>query len=195
MSCHNRKAIIVGYKGGIGSAIYEELSSDHTVTGVGRGMNELVVRPDVLVHAAGTYVYGPITATRAQRWDDLFHDNLFRVVELSRFYLPALREKNGHVIICNSTAVANTPVNRAAYTASKTALLVFARALAQEEADVKVTTLFLGRVATGMQEEVCELEEGSSYDNGIRFLQPKEVAVRVRDIIEQGLAGEIEVRP
>ncbi len=157
-------------------------------------MNELAVRPDVIVHAAGTYAYGPVSTTGLNEWEQVFSDNLFRAVELTKLYLPALREKKGHVIFCNSTAVANTPVNRAAYTASKTALLVFTRALAQEEPDVEVTTLFLGRVATAMQEEVCELEEGSSYDNGIRFLQPKEVALRVRDIIEARLVGEIEVR-
>ncbi|WP_222425734.1 SDR family oxidoreductase [Amycolatopsis acidiphila] len=117
---------------------------------------------DVLVHCAGVFEFGGIEQMPESRWRQVFSVNLFGVVGTTRALLPRLRAAHGHVVVVNSTVVRRSAAGRSAYAASKEALRVFAEALHQEELDhgIRVTTIYPGRVATGMQRTVRRYEGG-----------------------------------
>ena len=209
-------AVVAGATGGIGRAVTAELARlDHLVWAAGRdgtavkALSEELPRAvpwsfdltagppavppgltevDVLVHAAGVFESGGVRETSAERWRRVFDVNLFGVVDLTRALLPALRRARGRVIVVNSTVVRGSPAGRAAYAASKEALRVFTEALHQEELDtgVRVTTVYPGRVATGMQREVRR-REGGPYEPE-RYLAPEAVGAAVASIL--GTPGE-----
>jgi NAD(P)-dependent dehydrogenase (short-subunit alcohol dehydrogenase family) len=171
-------AVVTGATGGIGSVVCDVLSEHFAVNAVSRsgGPSSDHCEVDLLVHCAGTFDQGSIGETPGSAWQEIFEVNLFDVAETTRRFLPALRKAQGRIIILNSTAVSGSPANRAAYAASKTALQTFAQALHEEELEngVRLTSVYLGRVATPMQEKVCALE-GRRYDAS-EFLMPETVA-------------------
>ena len=171
-------AVVTGANGGIGSIVCNVLSEHFAVTAISRsgGPPRDHHEVDLLVHCAGAFDQGSIGETPGSAWQEIFEANLFDVVQTTRRFLPALRKAQGRVIILNSTAVSGSPANKATYTASKAALQTFAQALHQEELEngVRLTSLYLGRVATPMQEKVCALE-GRPYDAS-EFLLPETVA-------------------
>jgi|SRR5690606_966942 len=131
---------------------------------------------DVLVHSAGVWEPGLVEETGPEAWRRIFDTNLFAVAELTRLLLPALRITRGRVILVNSTAGRRASPRRGAYAASKFALRAFAEALGSEEAHngVSVTSVYPGRVATGMQRKVRQDERGRFEPN--EYLSPDAVA-------------------
>jgi NAD(P)-dependent dehydrogenase (short-subunit alcohol dehydrogenase family) len=171
-------AVVTGATGGIGSVVSDVLSEHFAVDAISRSSGPPLDHGevDLLVHCAGAFDQGSISEMPGSMWQEIFEANLFDVVQTTRHFLPALRKVQGRIIILNSTAVSGSPANKAAYAASKTALQTFAQALHQEELEngVRLTSLYLGRVATPMQEKVCALE-GRLYD-AAEFLLPQTVA-------------------
>ncbi len=92
------------------------------------------------------------------------------VAELTRLVLPALRAAGGTVVFVNSGAGRRAAAPGGSYAASKHALVAVAEALRLEEPQVRVTTVFPGRVATDTQREL-RAYEGDEYDAG-DYLQP-----------------------
>ena len=84
---------------------------------------------------------------------------------LTRRCLPALRATRGTVVFANSAAGLNASASWGAYAASKYGLRALADAVRAEEVEtgVRVTSVFLSRTATPMQEKVHE-QEGRTYD-------------------------------
>jgi NADP-dependent 3-hydroxy acid dehydrogenase YdfG len=82
-------------------------------------------------------------------------------------------------VFINSLAVRRPPAGLAAYTATKAALAALADVLRAEEgeAGVAVLSVFPGRTATAMQQELRRLE-GQPYEPA-GLLQPREVAAAV----------------
>ncbi|WP_022882145.1 SDR family NAD(P)-dependent oxidoreductase [Gryllotalpicola ginsengisoli] len=217
-------AAVIGATGGIGAAITAELARTHDVWATARqpgatGQLGAGIRPwrldlaapaaevsvpaeleslAVLVLAAGAWSAGPVAAATDDDWHDTFAVNLFGQVAVTRALLPALRRGRGRVIVINSTAVQGSPGGRSAYTASKAALDVFARALHEEERDngVQVSNIYPGRVATDMQKAVA-ISEGGAYVPE-RCLSPEAVAQTVRfvvDLAPVAHVAELVVRP
>ena len=91
--------------------------------------------------------------------------NLVAPAELTRAVLPALRSARGTVVFVNSGPGLAANPQWGAYAASKFGLRAIADALRAEEAPagVRVTSVFLGRTATPMQQKVHE-QEGRDYD-------------------------------
>lgn len=133
-------------------------------------------RLDILVHAAGMFYTG-------QDKDFLEMQecvNTNAPTYLSYALLPELEKAHGQVIFLNSQAglrIKNPKL--AAYGASKAALKTFVDAFRMEvnSKGIRVSSLFLGKVATPMQETNCrELE--TAYLPSI-LLQPEDVASTV----------------
>lgn len=122
-------------------------------------------RLDSLVHAAGVVELGTVAALSAQAWQRQLAVNLLAPAVLTRLALPALREAGGTVVLVNSGSGLRANPGWSAYAASKHGLRGFADALRAEEAGtgVRVTSVYPGRVATPMQEEVHR-QEGRDYD-------------------------------
>ena len=118
-------------------------------------------RLDGIVHAAGININGRLADASTEEWTEQLVVNVVAVAELNRLLLPALRAAQGTVVFINSGA--GRAVKRSggtAYAASKHALVALADGLRLEEPDIRVTTVFPGRVATEMQQDLRAFEGG-----------------------------------
>ncbi|MFD1540250.1 SDR family oxidoreductase [Nonomuraea guangzhouensis] len=204
-------ALVTGASRGIGEAIARALAPTHHVILGGRDGDALaalaaelpdarawpveltqvtaadvadVERLDLLVHSAGIGTLGTIAELPADAWRNTMELNVIAVAELTRLLLPALRPAGGQVICVNSGAGLRANPGWGAYAASKFALRAFADALRQEETDLRVTTVYPGRVATDMQRGV-RAQEGGEYEPD-KYLTPESVARAVLAAVNAG---------
>jgi NADP-dependent 3-hydroxy acid dehydrogenase YdfG len=155
-----------------------------------------VERLDVLVHSAGILMFGRIEDQPADNWRRTMEVNVVAVAELTRLLLPALRRARGHVVCVNSGSGQRANPHWGSYAASKFALRAFADVLRQEEAEVRVTTVFPGRVATDMQRGVRE-HEGGEFEPD-KYLTAESVARAVLAAVNAGPDAhltELTLRP
>ncbi|GGK53209.1 SDR family oxidoreductase [Nocardia camponoti] len=153
-------------------------------------------RLDVLVHNAGVADLGTVESSTVDQWRNTLEVNLIAVAELTRLLLPALRAANGHVVFINSGAGIRANAGWASYAASKFGLRAFADALRIEEPDLRVTSIFPGRIDTDMQREIVA-GEGRDYDP-THFLKASTVASAVLHAVETPADAqpvEIVIRP
>jgi NADP-dependent 3-hydroxy acid dehydrogenase YdfG len=151
---------------------------------------------DVLVHSAGVAELGSIEQSPAELWRRTFDVNVFAVAELTRLLLPALRRARGHVVLVNSGAGLRAHPGWGAYAASKHALRAFAESLRAEEPDLRVTSVFPGRIDTDMQRAIVA-HEGAEYDE-TKFLKASTVARSISHAIRTPADAhptEIVLRP
>ncbi|MGI5269662.1 SDR family oxidoreductase [Nonomuraea sp. CA-218870] len=217
------KALITGATRGVGAAVARALAPTHDVLLLGRDRRALsdlaaelpgalpwpvdlttvteeslphVDRLDVLVHSAGVTTLGRIGELPASVWRETMELNLFAVAELTRLLLPALRRAGGHVVCVNSGSGRRANPGWASYAASKFALRAFADALRQEEPELRVTTVYPGRIDTDMQRSVRE-QEGGDYEPE-RYLTADTVARAMLAAITAGPDAhltELTIRP
>jgi NADP-dependent 3-hydroxy acid dehydrogenase YdfG len=139
---------------------------------------EAITSLDVLVHNAGVgSSLSPVGETPADEWRHILEVNLIAAADLTRLLLPALRAAGGHVIFINSGAGQRANPGWAPYAASKFGLRALADALRAEELDLRVTSVFPGRIDTDMQRDLIAIE-GKEYDAS-QFLAPATVAAAV----------------
>ncbi len=152
----------------------------------GDGVAELAARVrdrlpsvDVLVHAAAIIATDPVEAARLEDFDAQYRTNVRAPYQLTQALLPSLRERGGDVVFLNSTAGRRAGPGSSQYAATKHALAAVADSLRDEvNADgVRVLSVFLGRTATPMQEQLSA-DQGIAYDPE-RLLQPEDVAAAV----------------
>ncbi len=194
-------ALVTGASRGVGAAIARALAPTHDLLLGGRDTEALagmisalpdarpwpvelttvteadvagIDRLDVLVHSAGVVTLGRVEETPAKVWRRTMEINVIAVAELTRLLLPALRAARGHVVLINSGAGQRANPNWISYSASKHALRAFADGLRLEEPELRVTTIYPGRVATDMQREV-RAGEGGPYQPE-NYLDPDSVA-------------------
>ncbi|NUW38143.1 SDR family oxidoreductase [Nonomuraea sp. SMC257] len=216
-------ALVTGASRGVGEAVARALAPTHHVllggrdaealdklagelpdarpwpvelTGVGPADVAGVERLDLLVHSAGVALLGRVAELTADTWRRTMEINVVAVAELTRLLLPALRAARGHVICVNSGAGQRANPNWGAYAASKFALRAFADALRLEEQELRVTTVYPGRVDTDMQRSVRD-QEGGAYEPD-RYLRADTVARAVLAAVNAGPDAhltEITLRP
>lgn len=135
--------------------------------------------PDIIIHSAGVFQYAGIEKTTDEMINYAFDLNFMAPFIITRELMGALIRKKGKVIFINSTVSLTPKANVSAYSASKAALKSFADVLHDEFSSlgVRVASIYPGRVATPMQETVCEME-GSAY-NAEKFLSPGTIAQSV----------------
>jgi NADP-dependent 3-hydroxy acid dehydrogenase YdfG len=124
-----------------------------------------VDRVDAVVHAAGVLELDPVADLVLDDLTGQLMVNLVAPTELTRALLPAVRAGRGTVVFLNSGAGLTAHPEWSAYAASKFGLRAVADSLRAEEAaaGVRVTSVYLGRIATPMQQKVHE-QEGKAYD-------------------------------
>lgn len=188
----------------------EELRSRYPAAAVivvdlaGPGLDEQIaatVSPDQidsLIHAAGIVQLNPVASVSAQEFQETLQVNLVAPTVLTRWALPGLRAARGTVVFVNSGAGLTAHPSWGSYAASKAGLRSIADALRGEESrsGVRVTTVFPGRTATPMQQEVRR-QEGGDYDVDA-YLDPATVAatiVQAIDLPRDATMPEIVLRP
>lgn len=153
---------------------------------------------DALVHSAG--MVGPLARADEQTraaWRAVLELNVIAVSDLTRLLLPALRAREGTVVVINSGSGFTASASTGIYAASKFAVRAWADALREEERGVvRVTSIHPGRTDTDMQREL-QSAEGRDYD-AARLLTPLSVARAVRCALEADPDASIEtlsIRP
>lgn len=218
-------ALVTGASRGIGAAVADALAPRYEVLLGGRDLDALAkqadsipgTRPwpaeltdpealaaatatidelDVLVHSAGIAELGSVADAPRGSWRRTFEVNVFAVAELTRLLLPALRARQGHVILINSGSGFRASPNWGAYAASKFALRAYGDVLRAEEPSLRVTSVYPGRTATDMQRAIRHTE-GDAYEPE-QYLRPKSVAAAVLAAVSatpDAQLTEISVRP
>lgn len=157
-----------------------------------------ITRLDSVVHCAGVVDVSTVEDLDPASWLQTVAVNLTAPALLTRGLLPQLREAGGTVVFVNSGSGLRANAQWASYNASKFGLRGFADALRLEEAGhgVRVSTIYPGRTATPMQQQVHE-QEGSPYDADA-WIQPETVAteiVRVLDLGPDATIPDLVIRP
>ncbi len=93
---------------------------------------------DILVNNAGIVIPGRVDNTSSEDWNRTMEVNVRGVYLASRFAIPHLRETQGVIINVASAVALMGAKDRAAYTASKGALVALTRAMAVDHMDDKI---------------------------------------------------------
>lgn len=147
-----RVVVVTGAAGGIGSAIvaaFEALGD--TVIGLDLEDGFDVTDPaacataaadvatthgaaDVLCNNAGIAAVGDVVASSPEDFERVFAVNVFGTANMSRAFLPGMRERGSGAIVNTCSVVATVGLaQRAVYGASKGAVLALTRAMAVDE--------------------------------------------------------------
>jgi 3-oxoacyl-[acyl-carrier protein] reductase len=151
---------------------------------------------DVLVNNAGVALLKPFEELTVEDWDTTMATNLRSLYLVTREVLPAMRaRKQGAIVNIASLAGRNGFVGGSAYTASKHAVLGFAKSLMLEvrKDNVRVITICPGSVDTSLIRT-----QGMLSPNIDRILQPEDIADTVLAALalpERALISELDVRP
>ena len=216
--------LVTGATRGIGRVLVEQLAPEHDVIAVGRSAGALAEVPaqerivadlsrpgdlsadapalarldhlDGVVHCAGLAVRADLADSSVADWQRHLTLNVVAVAELTRLLLPALRAAGGAVVLVNSGQGLAASANSAVYAASKFALRGLADSLRAEEPGLRVTSVYPGRVATGMQ-RALRAQEGGAYQPE-RYLRPETVAGVIAQILAtppDAVITEVTLRP
>jgi NAD(P)-dependent dehydrogenase (short-subunit alcohol dehydrogenase family) len=151
---------------------------------------------DGLVHAAGIIRHGAIRDSDPREFSEQLTVNVTAAAELTRLWLPALRERTGTLVFVNSGSGRIARSELAGYSASKFALRAFADALREEEPALRVSTLYPGPTATDMQRDLRE-RQGLPFQ-AADYLLAETVAgviVAMLTLPRDGVITELSLRP
>jgi NADP-dependent 3-hydroxy acid dehydrogenase YdfG len=174
-----------------------DLGSDDGIRALASAAERLD-RLDVLVHSAGALHLGDIFDAASDQLDELYRVNLRAPYLLTKALLPLLVASRGQIVFVNSSAALRARAENGLYAASKVALRCLAGSIRDRvnPMGIRVLSVFAGRTATSMQEQVHAFE-GQRYDPA-KLLQPGDVA----DIVVHALLlprtaeiTEVMVRP
>lgn len=182
-----------------GDAVLHQIElTDHAA--VDTAMQELrssIPRLDVLIHSAGLVTLNPVEHIDLTALDQLYDINLRAPFALTNALTPALVAASGQVVFVNSGLGQNARPNWSQYAATKFGLRALADAYRAEiePKGVRVTTIYPGRTATPMQEQVHR-HEGRDYDPDL-YASTEDIASSILHILEMSrsaLVHEITVR-
>lgn len=174
-----------------------DLARDEAVEAVAARAEERFGGVDLLVHSQGAFHLGAVAEAPVAELDRLLSVNLRSPYLLTQRLLPSLLERRGQVVFINSTAGLQGKAEAGPYAASKAALRALADALREEvgPAGVRVLSVYPGRTASRMQQEVRRLE-GKPYEPE-RWMQPDDVArviVEALALPERAEVTELTIR-
>lgn len=137
-------------EGGEAAPLSADLADPAAVAGLRERAERAVGPVDLLVHNAARGMFGAVEALDRERLRQVFELNVFAPVELTRAFLPGLRERRGRVVFVSSVVAYRAPPWTGAYAASKAALNALAEALRVEvhRDGVKVIVVSPGITAT-----------------------------------------------
>lgn len=182
-----------------GETFQADLTDDGQLRATASRVREVYGGVDILVHSIGLFRAGPIATSPVEDLDAQYRVNLRVPYLLTQELLPSLIERQGQVVFVNSGAGSHPARGSwGAYSATKHALRALTDSLRDEvnRKGVRVLSVFPGRTATPMQEEVHRFE-GRPYDPA-RFLQPEDVAASVVQALRLPRTAELtdlHIRP
>ena len=181
---------------GLAGVLVADLSAPESLEAALAPWLSRLTRLDGVVHCAGIAQPGVLSEATPGDFAALFAVNVTAVAELTRLLLPALRAAAGTVVLVNSGSGLNARPPLTGYGASKFALRAYAEGLRQEETGVRVSTIYPGRTATGMQRLVRTAESGEYRESD--YLQPGTVAQAIQLMLAlpaDGVITDLILRP
>lgn len=151
---------------------------------------------DVLVNNAGVALLKPFEQLTLDEWDTTMATNLRSLFLVTRAVIAGMRQrKHGAIVNIASLAGRNGFAGGTAYTASKHAVLGFARSLMLEvrKDNVRVITICPGSVDTPLISS-----QGMLKPDVTKILKPEDVADAVLAALalpERALVSELDLRP
>lgn len=145
-------AVITGASSGIGKATAERFAREGARVipldrsdGIDAG-DEIQVRQffapiervDILVNSAGIAFRKPVADQTEHEWDDLMHANLRGTFVCSRYAIPKMQTHGGSIVHLSSVVGLVGVRNRAAYSASKGAIIALTRNMALDYARFQI---------------------------------------------------------
>jgi len=154
---------------------------------------------DILVHSAGSLMLKSLEEITEAEFDLEFAVNTRAPFLLTKLLLPAIKNGKGQIIFLNSSiAQQKARANLSIYAGSKYALRAIADSLREEvnASEVRVLSVYPGRTATAMQEDIFKFENREYRKN--QLLQPEDIAQSVIDALALPRTAEItdiSIRP
>lgn len=152
-------------------------------------------RLDVLVNNAGIGAKGPLAETAPADFDRVFRTNVRGPYLTMRAAIPLMKRQGGGTIVNLASLAAVNPVpNRAAYAATKWALLGLSRSVLQEvrKDGIRVLIVEPGSTLTDFGHDPSKMAQAE------KLLRPEDVArivVAALRLPARATVSEIEIRP
>jgi NAD(P)-dependent dehydrogenase (short-subunit alcohol dehydrogenase family) len=139
-----------------------DVADAEAVAALFAGLNRL----DVLVNGAGIVDTHTVEGVEIERWDEVFATNVRGTFLMCKHAMPLLRESQGAIVNVASVAGLVGVPNRAAYCASKGAVIAFTRAMAIDHVreGVRVNALCPGTTQTPWIERLVA-EQGEKLED------------------------------
>jgi len=164
-----------------------DLADEHDIERIVREAVARRERLDILVNNAGLGFVGDLVSTSTQQWDETFAVNVRAPFLLCRAVIPHMLEHDGGVIVNVSSAAALSAVgNRAAYIASKGAVLALTRSITVDfgARGIRANAVAPGTVATPWIDRMTSAQPDPAAAHSAmeqrqligRLAQPREVA-------------------
>jgi NADP-dependent 3-hydroxy acid dehydrogenase YdfG len=175
-----------------------DMGDEHAVRRLAEAVLGEFGRVDILVHNAAAYVAAPVEQAALSDLDLQWSVNVRGPFLLTQLLLPGLRRQGGQVLFMNSSAGVASHANVSQYAATKFALKAVADALREEVGPqgVRVISVFPGRTATPLQEQIMR-REGRGYQPD-KLLQPDDVAaaaVHALSLPRTATITDLHIRP
>ena len=201
-----RLVVVTGASGGIGLAISNRFGRDGDVV-VGLDLidgfdvrdpaacraeatriEDEVGPVAVLCNNAGVSATGDVVTSSPDDWERVFAVNVFGVANMSRAFLPAMRERRRGAVVNTCSVVASVGlVERAVYGASKGAVLALTKAMAVDELPygIRVNCVSPGTVwSPWVQGLARNSDDPDATIEGLRRRQPLGRMVECEEVAE-----------
>ena len=176
-----------------------DFASADNIHSVAKKINSDFRAIDILVHSAGSLMLKSLEEITEAEFDLEFAVNTRAPFLLTKLLLPAIKNRKGQIVFLNSSiAQQKARANLSIYAGSKYALRAIADSLREEvnASEVRVLSVYPGRTATAMQEDIFKFENREYRKN--QLLQPEDIAQSVIDALALPRTAEItdiSIRP
>lgn len=162
--------------GAVALAYQADLSQESDIRGLAAWLQQGPGCVNILIHSAAVITLGQFDSARVEDFDQQYRVNVRAPYVLTQALLPMLAAQQGQIVFINSSSGLKAGTGLGQYAATKHGLKALADSLRDEvnPYGVRVLSVFPGRTAGPMQEEVHAVE-GKPY-RPATLLQPEDVS-------------------
>lgn len=158
---------------GWGFAFYRaDVTDQNAIKDIFKNIFEREGKISAIVNCAGYGISGAVEHTEKSRAEGLFDVNVIAVMDICSGILPYLKKSGGGTIVNIGSVASELPIPfQSYYSATKSAVLAFSKALSNEVKpfNVKVCCVLPGDTKTGFTSaRIKNTESTSDYDNRIK---------------------------
>ncbi|MBS0204372.1 MAG: SDR family oxidoreductase [Planctomycetes bacterium] len=159
-----------------------DMTDRAAVDGLARDALAAMGKVDILVNNAGSNVPQSVDAIEDDKWDQIVELNLTSCMRLTRALVPQMKARKwGRIIHISSVMGLTSKPGRSSYSATKSALIGMARAMALDvgEFGITVNCIAPGPFLTDLPASVLSQAEQASFASRtavLRWADPRELA-------------------